>query len=284
MRRVSFPPALSLDPRSPNDSKSAINARMPTPYAFSGPQTFEDPAGSGVEAGDNEPEGTEEVSTTSNARTEGAEDSEVDAAEEDLMTINNGKRTLREIAVEITKIVLVIRFGNTLKGSVEFKILTWDPSLEAIYPSRKLEDFFNKIYSAAKKAALGIISPQIGTEKSSNLASAVEEAFQEMQRTYDTGTEELVDGDCVFVSHIVDDSRRLISLKCNALNSASNSFSSLLKDDCYNITCSEAITDVTIEPLPMSSKKVENKKLRIHHTRETTVASWAGESTVREAN
>lgn len=283
MRRVSFPPTLPLAPRSPNDSKSAIDARMPTPYAFSGLQTFEDPVGSGDEAEDSETEGTEKVRMTSNVRTEGAEDIEFDTTEEGLIMANNGKRPRQETGVEITKIVFFIRFGNTLEGSVEFKILIWDPSLEAINPSCKLELFFNKIYSAAKIAALGIISPHIGAEKSSNLTSAVEEAFKEMQRIHDTETEELVEGDCVFVLHIADDSPRLVSLNCNALNSTS-SFPSLSKDDFNNITCSEVAADVTIERPPMSSKEVENKRLKIHHTRETTEAFWAGESNVIEAN
>lgn len=282
-RRVSFPLTLPLAPRSPNDSKSAINARMPTPYAFAGLQTFRDPAGSGDEAEDNEPESTEEVLMTSNVRTEGAEDIDFDTTEEGLIMASSGKRSHQEIGVEITKISFFIRFGNTLEGSVKFKNLTWDPSLEALYPSYKLEVFLNKIYSAAKIAALGIISPQIGAEKSSNLTSVVEEAFKEMQRIYDTETEELVEGDCVFVLHIADDSRRFVSLNCNALNSTS-SFPSLSKDDSDNITCSEVAADVTIERPPMSSKEVENKRLKIHHTRETTEASWAGESNVIEAS
>lgn len=281
-RRVSFPPALPLVPRSPNDSKSAINARMPTPYAFSGLQTFEVPAVSGDEAEDNEPEGTEEVLMTSNVRAEGTEDIEFDATEESLI-MANGKRSRQEVGVEITKIVFFIRFGNTLGGSAEFKILTWDPNLEAIYPSCKLEVFFNKIYSAAKIAELGIISPQRGAEKGSNLTSVVQEAFKEMQRIYDTEAEELVESDCVLALHTADDSRRLVSLNCNALNSTS-SFPSLSKDDSYNTTCSEVAADVTIERPPMSSKEVGNKRLKIHHTRETTEASWAGESNVIEAN
>lgn len=278
MRHVSYPPTLPLAPRSPKDSKSAINARMPTPYAFSGPQTFEDPAGSGDEAEDNEPEGTEEVLMTTNARTEGAEDREFDTSEESLMVTNNGKGSCQEIGVEISKIVLVILFGNTLKDSVEFKILTWDPSLEAIHPSCKLEVFFKKIYSAAKVAALGIISPQISAEKISNLTCAVEKALKDMQRTYEIETEELVESDFVFLLHKADDSRRLVSLKCNALNSTSASFPYLFKDRSYNITCSEVAADVTIERYPLSSKEVGSNKLKIHHTRETAEASWAGES------
>lgn len=276
-RQVSFPPTLPLAPRS------AIDGRMPTPYAFSGLQTFEDPAGSGDEAEDNEPEGTGEVLMTSNVRTGGAEDVEFDTTEEGLIKAINVKRSRQEIGVEITKIAFFIRFGNTLEGSVEFKILNWDPSLAAIYPSCKLDVVFNKIYSAAKIAALGIISPQIGAEKSSNLTTVVEEAFKETQRIYDTETEELVEGDCVFILDVADDSRRLISLNCNALNSTS-SFPSLSKDNSYNFTCSEVAADVTIERPPMSSKEVEIKRLNIHHTRETTEASWAGESNVIEAN
>lgn len=282
-RQVSFPLTLPLAPRSPNDSKSAIYARLPTPYAFSGLQTFEDPAGSGDEAEDNEPKGTGEVLMTSNVRTEGAEDVEFDTTEEGLIMVNDVKGSRQEIGVEITKIVFFIRFGNTLEGSVEFKILTWDPSLAAIYPSCKLELFFNKIYSAAMIAALGIISPQIGAEKSSNLTSVVEKAFKETQRIHDTETEELVEGHCVFVLDVADDSRRLVSLNYIALNSTSN-FPSLSKDDSYNITCSEVAADVTISRPPMSSKEVENKRLNIHHTRETTEASWAGESNVIEAS
>lgn len=253
---------------------------MPTPYEFSGPQTFEDPAGSGDEAEENEPEDTEEVLLTSNARSEGAEDNEFAATEEGLMMANNGKRTREENGVEITKILLVIRFWNTLKGSVEFKISTWDSSLEAIYPFCRLEVFFNKIYSAAKLVVLGIISPQISAEKPSNLTSVVEEALKEMQRTSDTETEEVVEGDCVFVLHNAGDSRRLVSLKFNALNSTSNSFPSLSKLSSYNITCLEVVADVTIERPPMRSIEVENNKLKIHHTRETTEASWAGDSNV----
>lgn len=141
MRQVNFPPTLPLAPRSPNDSKSAINARLPTPYAFSGPQTFEDPAGSRDEAEDIDSGGTEEVLITSNVRIEGAEGSEFDATEEGPIMANNGKRSRQELGVEIRKIVPFIRFRNTLKGSVEFKIVTWDPSPEAFYPSCKLEDF-----------------------------------------------------------------------------------------------------------------------------------------------
>lgn len=256
---------------------------MPTPYAFSGLQTFGDPAGSGDEAEDNEPEGTGEVLMTSNVRTEGAEDIEFDTTEGGLIMASNVKGARQEIGVEITKIVFFIRFGNTLECSVEFKILTWDPSLAAIYPSCKLGVFFNKIYSAAKIAALGIISPQIGAEKSSNLTSVVEEAFKETQRIDDTETEELVEGNYVFVLDVAGDSRRLVLLNCNALNSTS-SFPSLSKDGSSNITCSEVAADVTIERPPMSSKDVENKRLKIHHTRETTEASWAGESYVIEAN
>lgn len=281
-RHVSFPLTLPIAPRSPNDSKSAINARMPTPYAFSGLQTFEDPAGSGDESEDNEPEGTEIVLMTSNVRREGAEGVEFDTTEEGRIMASNGKRSRQEIELEITKIALFIRFGNTLEGSVELRILTWGPNLEAIYPSCKLEVFFNKIYSAAKVAALGIISPQRGAEKSSNLTSIVEEAFKEMQRIHGTETEELV-GDFVFVLHVADDSRRLVSLSCNMLNSTS-SFPSLLKDDSYNITCSEVAADVTIERPPMGSKEVEKQRLKIHFTRDATEVSWAGESNVIEAD
>lgn len=282
-RHVSFPLTLPIAPRSPNDSRSAISARMPTPYAFSGLQTFEDPAGSGDESEDNEPEGTEKVRMTSNVIREGAEDIEFDTTEEGLIMANSGKRSRQEIELEITKIVFFIRFGNTLEGSVELRILTWGPSLEAIYPSSKLEVFFNKIYSAAKVAALGIISPQGGAEKGPNLTSIVEEAFKEMQRIHGTETEELVGGDCVFVLHVADDSRRLVSLSCNTLNSTS-SFPSLSKDDSYNITCSEVIADATVERPPMSSKEVENQRLKIHFTRETTEVSWAGDSNVIEAD
>lgn len=282
-RQVSFPPTLPLAPRSPNDSRSAIDARMPTPYAFSGLQTFEDPAGSGDEAEDNEPEGTVEVLITSNVRTGGAEDVEFDTTEEGLIKANNVKRSRQDIEVETTKIVFFIRFGNTLEGSIEFKILNWDSSLAAIYPSCRLEKFFNTIYSAAKIAALGIISPHTGAKKSSNLTTVVEEAFKETQRIYDTETEELVEGDCVFILDVADDSRRLVSLNCNALNSTF-SFTSLWKDNSYNITCSEVAADFTIERPPMSSKEVENKRLNIHHTRETTEAAWAGESNVIDAN
>lgn len=282
-RHVSFPLTLPIAPRSPNDSKSAFNARMPTPYAFSGLQIFEDPAGSGDESEDNEPEGTEKVLVTSNVGREGAEDVEFDTTEEGLIMASNGKRSRQEIELEITKIVFFIRFGNTLEGSVELRILTWGPSLEAIYPSCKLEVFFHKIYSAAKVAALGIISPHRGAEKSSNLTSIVEEAFKEMQRIHGTETEEFVGGDFVFVLQVADDSRRLVSLSCNTLNSTS-SFHSLWKIDSYNITCSGVAADVTIERPPMGSKEVENQRLKIHFTRDATEVSWAGESNVIEAD
>lgn len=100
---------------------------------------------------------------------------------------------------------------------------------------------------------------------------------------HETEMEELVEGDCVFLLQIADDSRRLVSVKCNALNSTCI-FTSLSKDNSSNITCSEVAADVTIERPYKSSKEVENKRLKIHHTRETTEASWAGESNVIEAN
>lgn len=141
MRQVNFPPNLPLAPRSPSDSKLTINARMPTPYAFPGPQTFEDPAGSRDEAEDIDSESTEQVLITSNVRIERAEGSEFGATEESPIMANNAKKSRQELGVEIRKIILFIRFGNTLKGSVEFKIVTWDPSPEAFYPSCKLEVF-----------------------------------------------------------------------------------------------------------------------------------------------
>lgn len=287
MRRVSFPSTLSLAPRSPKDSKSEINARMPTPYAFSGPLTFEDPVGSGDETEDCEPKGTEEVRMTSNAKTEAAEYSEFEFTEEDLMLANSGERSSQETRVEITRIILTIRLVNNLNGSAEFSILPWNPNLEAAHLSGKSGVFFNKIYSAATIAALEIISPQMCTERSLNLTSAVEEALKEMERTDATETEELlVEGDFISVSHNIDDPRRLVSLKCNTLNFAGSTpakFPSLLKDNFNSIICSEVTADVTIERPSMSSKEVENKKLRIHHTRETTEASSAGESVMNQA-
>lgn len=284
MRRVSFPPTLPLAPRSPKDSNSEINARMPTPYAFSGPLTFEDPAGSGDETEDSEPECTEEVLMTFNAKTEGAEDSEFETTEEDLIMANDGERSRQDARVEITKIIFTICFGNNLKGSAQFNILPWDPNLEAAFLSGKSEIFFNKIYSAAKIAALEVTSPQICAEQSLNLTSAVEEALKEMEETDATEAEELlVEGDCVFVFHNTDESRRLLSLRCNTLNLAPAEFPSLLKGNFKSIICSEVAADVTVERPPMSSKEVENKKLMIHHTREGTEASSARESVVIQA-
>lgn len=287
MRHVRFPPTLPLAPRSPKDSKSEIDARIPTPYAFSGPLTFEDPAGSGDETEDPEPKITEGVLVASNAKTEGAEDIEFEATEEDLMMANNGKRVRQETRVEITKIVLTIGFGNTLKGSAEFNNLPWDPNLEAAYLSGKSEVFFNKIYSAAKIAALEIISPQLRAEQRLNLTSAVEEALKEMERTDATGTEELlVEGDCVFLFLNIDNSRRLVSLKRKTLNFAGSNpaeFPSLLNDNFNSITCFDVAADVTITRPPMSSKEVENKKFKIHHTHEPTEASSAGESVIIQA-
>lgn len=284
MRRVSFPLTLPLAPRSPKGSTSEINARMPTPYAFPGPLTFEDPDGSRDETEDRRHEGTEGVLMTSNAKLEGAGDSEFEVKEEDLIVAKSGERSRQETWVEITKIVLNLHLGNGLKGLAEFNILPWDPTLEAAYLSGKSEDFFKRICSAVTIAALEIIPPPKCTEQRLNLTSAVEEALKDVERTDATETEELLgDGDCSFVFQNIDDSRRFVFLKCNILSSASSTpaeFCSLVKDNLNSIICSEVAADVSIKRPPMSSREVENKKLKIHHTRETTKASSAGESAV----
>lgn len=287
MRHVRFPPNLPLARRSSKDSKSKIDARMPTPYAFSGPLTFGYPAGYGDETEDTEPKVTEEVLMASNGKTERAEDSEFDATEEDLMKANNGQSSCQETQVEVTKIILTIGLGNTLKSSAEFNNLPRNPNLEAAYLAGKSEVFFNKIYSAAKIAALEIISPQLCAEQCLNLTSAVEKGLKEMNRTDATGTEELLaEGDGVFLVLNIDDSRPRVPLKRKTLSFAGSNpaeFLSLVKDNFNNIICFEVAAHVTITRPPMSSKELENEKLKIHHSHETTEGSSTGESVIIQA-